>query len=337
MTPRTAGVIATRDQREYIGAAVESLAPQVDELIVVDDASSDGTAELVEGLSSNVTVLRNSRRLGVSLSFTRAIEAATAEIIVISGGDDVSLPGRVRAQAQALVTDGVSLVSSLPQVIDASGRLLPTEVAGEFHAKPPHVSALEFLYFTGNFICAPAAALRRSDYLRFGGFPPNIDQLQDHALWLELAAVGEVVVAETPGVNYRKHSANLSRESVGLDSRRARRRSAERDWLLDAFLVRSTFAVRAQLAATRGIDVNLLESLADLEQVALIQINHPDPLVVRRGLARLFEIGVRADGDARLTAMGLTADDLEAFAVAADHENVTAVTRALGLASGTRG
>ena len=331
MTGRTAGVIATRDQRDYIEEAVGSLAAQVDELIVVDDASSDGTADILEGIAPNVTVLRNLERLGVSRSFTRAIEAATADLIIISGGDDISLQGRVAAQAAALADDAVSLVSSLPQVIDARGRLLPGEVAGEFLAKPKGDSPLEFLYFTSNYICAPAAALRRADYLRFGGFPPNIDHLQDHALWLELAAAGDVVVAESPVVRYRKHSSNLSRETVGLDTKRARRRTAERDWLLDAFLTRASSEVRARLAASRGIDADRFATLTSVEQVALIQLNHADPLVVRRGLARLFDIGARDDGDDRLVAMGVRPADFDGFAIAADHENATMLTRALGL------
>jgi len=335
MTARTAGVIATRNQRDYIGEAVGSLASQVDELVVVDDASTDGTAEVVEGLAPNVTVLRNPERLGVSLSFTRAVEAASAELIVISGGDDVSLPGRVASQAALLEDPGVSLVSSPPRVIDALGRLLPGDVAGEFLVKPPEVPALEFLYFETNFVCAPAAALRRADSLRLGGFPPYIDLLQDHALWLELAAIGEVVIAEAAVVSYRKHSSNLSREYVGLDTPRGRRRGAERDWLLDAFLARADAGVRRRLAASRGIDTARFAALADLEQIALIQVNHPDPLVVRRGLSRVFDIATRPGGDARLAAMGLTTADLDGIAIAADHQNLTAVVRALGLAKGS--
>ncbi len=336
MTPRTSGVIATRDQKGYIGEAVGSLAPQVDELIVIDDASSDGTPDVVEGLAPNVTVIRNPEQLGISGSFTRAIQAASGEIVIISGGDDISLAGRAASQSAALDDPSVALVSSVPVLIDALGRILPGDVAPEFSAKPPDADPLAFLYFGANYICAPGAAFRRADYLRFGGFPPNIDHLQDHALWLELAAAGRVVIAESPVVGYRKHSSNLSRADVGLDTRRGRRRLAERDWLLDAFLVRAESEVRIRLAASRGIPVDNFAALDVLEQVALIQINHPDPLVVRRGLARLFEIGARQDGDERLAAMGVAPREFDGIAIVADHQNATAVTRALGLASGIR-
>jgi hypothetical protein len=280
-----------------------------------------------------VTVLRNPDQLGTSRSFTRAIDAATADIVLISGGDDISLAGRGASQVAALEDPAVTLVSSLPVIIDAFGRLLPGDVASGFVAKPPAVGALEYLYFGANYICAPSAAFRRSDYLRFGGFPPNNDNLQDHALWLELAAAGEVVVAETPVVGYRKHSANTSRVGVGLDAPRGRRLVAERDWLLDAFLVRAKPEVRTRLAASRGIPAERFAALDALEQIALLQLNHPDSLVVRRGLARLFEIGARDDGNQRLAAMGLEPSDFEGFAIAADHENATGVGRALGIGS----
>lgn len=335
MTVRTAGVIATRDQREYIAEAVGSLASQVDEVIVVDDASGDGTAEVAAQAASNVTVLRNAEQLGISRTFTRGIEAAEGELILISGGDDISLPGRGAFQTKALQDPGVALVSSVPVVIDARGRILPGDVAGEFTAKPVEVGALEFLYFGANFVCAPAAAFRRADYLRFGGFAPNVEQLQDHALWLELAAAGDVVVSETPLVGYRKHSTNLSRAAVGFDTRRARRRVAERDWLLDRFLAGASAETRMRLAASRGLAADRFSALRDLEQISLIQVNHPDPLVVRRGLARLFDIGAAPDGDERLTAMGVDPADIDALAHDADHENLGAVTRALGLARET--
>jgi glycosyltransferase involved in cell wall biosynthesis len=331
---RTSGVIATLDQKDYVTDAVRSLAAQVDELIVVDDASIDGTPDIAERLASNVTVLRNPERLGISRSFARAVDAATGELIFISGGDDFSLPGRVATQSAALEDPGVTLVSSVPVLIDALGRILPGDVAPEFSAKPPDVGALEFLYFGANFICAPAVALRRADFVRFGGFPPHIDHLQDHALWLTLAAAGEVVIAETPVLAYRKHATNVSRQKAGLDARLDRRRIAEREWLLENFLVRASPETRMRLATSRGIPGDRFAALTDLEQLALIQVNHVDPLVVRRGLARLFEVAAGVDGDARLAAMGLEPAELDSFALAADHANVSAVMRALGLAGG---
>jgi glycosyltransferase involved in cell wall biosynthesis len=208
----TAAVIATFNQERYIAEAVASLAPQVDEVIVVDDASSDGTRAVLDALTiPNLVVLSNQHQLGVSRSFTRAVDRASSEILVIQGGDDRSLDSRVKAQVGVLRDPSVSLAYSVPTVINGGGQRMPPELSAEFLIGIDADDPLDFLFFEANFICAPSVAMRRADYLALGGFPAGLDLLQDYALWLQLAAVGSFHRLPTPGVEYRKHGSNLSR------------------------------------------------------------------------------------------------------------------------------
>jgi glycosyltransferase involved in cell wall biosynthesis len=327
----TAGVIATFNQDSYIAEAVAGLAEQVDELIVVDDASTDSTAAVLAGLThANLVVIRNSSQLGVSRSFQAAVERSSSEVLVIQGGDDRSLPGRVAAQVDRLSDPDVSLVYSIPAVINGSGDRLPAELAAEFLIGVDAADPLAFLFFDANFICAPSVAVRRSDYLRLGGFPPGLDLLQDYALWLELAAEGRFAALAEPVVEYRKHGSNLSREYVGIDAPKQRRLAAEMEFIRNDFLARSSRETRTRLAANRDLDLTAFDELDSDEQIAVLQLAHPDKLVLRRGLAFAFGAARSADPEARLARLGLVPADLSALAIAADHENLDEVGRALG-------
>ena len=331
--PTTAGIIATFNQDRYIVEAIESLAGQVDQIIVVNDCSNDDTRAVLDSLRlGNLTVLHNDQQRGVSGSYNRAVAQASAEILLIQGGDDRSLPGRAAAQKGYFADPTVSLVYSLPRVINARGGRLPDNLAAEFSIGHEALDPLAFLFFESNFICAPAAALRRSDYLRWGGFRAGLDLLQDYALWLDLAATGSFVCLPRSVVEYRKHGTNLSREYVGVDAPKQRRLAAEREVIRNRFVAETTAEARARLALDRGLDLGHFRVLSAPEQVALLQLAHPDKLVLRRGLAYLMNAAGAPDGEVQLDRLGLSLRDIARFATAADHENLDDMGRALAVA-----
>jgi glycosyltransferase involved in cell wall biosynthesis len=328
----TAGVIAAYNHERFIAEAVSRLAPQVDELFVINDASSDQTRQVLDSLSfPNLRVLHNPEQLGVSGSYNRAVALASADLLVIQGGDDVSLAGRSEAQANILRDDSVSLVCSLPRVIDDQGRHLPDSAAGEFQAANDEGDVLSRLYFGSNFICAPTVALRRKDYLRCGGFPVGLDLLQDYALWLELAAVGEFVVMEEPATEYRKHASNLSREYNGIDSPKKRRYAAEMEFIRDRFISRAPEDLLERLARHVSLDLDWFAGLDLDEKKGIIRLSHRDKLVLRRGLSHLFEIAGSPNGQERLRKLGLSLRDLSELSLRADHDNLAGVSSALAV------
>ena len=331
--PAIAAVVATYNQEAYIGEAVLSLAGQVDEIVVVDDRSTDGTLDALSALSvDNLRIIHNETQLGVSRSFARAVAATSAAVLLIQGGDDRSLPERAEIQTEALADRKVSFVHSVPLVIDAGGRRLPSDLAAEFLPGTDSEDPLGFLFFESNFICAPSVALRREDYVRLGGFPAGLDLLQDYALWLDLAAGGSVIALDEPVVEYRKHGSNLSREYVGFDAPKERRLAAERSVILRRFLGHADSSTLRRLAGRRALDLEAFAALDRPAQVAMIQLSHRDKLVVRQGLDYLFDLATQPDAETRFAGMGLTLRDLGRFAIAADHENLEAVGAALGVA-----
>jgi glycosyltransferase involved in cell wall biosynthesis len=329
---RIAGVVSAHNQERWIAASIESLLPEVDELIVVDDGSADGTGAVIASLAARhgFRVITNTRARGVSEAYNAAVRATEAEVLLIQGGDDVAIAGRGARTAAALRDAGITLVHSLPIVIDALGRRLPEDAAGEFLAGATMKDPLPYLFNTGNYVCAPSAGLRRRDYLDAGGFPSNVDALQDYALWLELAARGGFQCEPEPLVQYRKHTSNLSREATGVDSRRRRREAAEDAWIRNRFLDRADPETLARVAPTPGSPH--AGKLTRDEQAMLVRLSHEDNVIVRRGLSDLFDL-LADEGDGALSRLGISRSDLGIFASRADHSGLAGLGRAKAVLS----
>lgn len=298
---RVGGVISIHNHIRWAEDAIRSLAAETDDLVVVDDGSSDGSSQLVAALAEEIgfrAILHPEPR-GVSEAYNVAVQALDADVVLIQGGDDRTLPGRAAASVAALADPGISLVHSQPVAIDALDRTLPDEVAGEFQSFDGQ-DPLPILFYVGNFICAPSAAVRRADYVAAGGFPSNIEQLQDYALWLELAAGGRIVRLDDPVVEYRKHAGNLSRATSTLDSPRARREAFEHDWIRNRFIDRAGAETLSRLAAVPGANGELPLEARRL----LLRLSSQEPGLVRRGLEDLFEL-LAESGDGVLDRFGL--------------------------------
>lgn len=107
-------VLATHNRLQYVREAVESVLSQAGvtcELIIVDDASSDGTFETLQrqyGLDRRVNLLSNGRNLGPSGALQRGVDLATSPLVTFLGDDDSFLPGSLWA--------AVELMSERPNV-----------------------------------------------------------------------------------------------------------------------------------------------------------------------------------------------------------------------------
>jgi glycosyltransferase involved in cell wall biosynthesis len=323
-----AGVIAAFNHEEYILEAVTSLAGQVDEVIVVDDASTDATGKVLDGMSfDNLHVLHNNSCQGVSRSFNRAIAETSSHLILIQGGDDRSLPNRAGLQEAAMTDASVAMVYSKPSVINSSGRFLLDWLAPEFHPEP--ADPLAALALGNNYICAPSVAFRRTDFVEVGGFHAGLDLLQDHDLWLRMAERGDLRKLNVPIVEYRKHGRNASRDYVRLDSPKQRRIRVEQEFVYNHFLRNANAKSRLRLSRAIGLDTVAFAAMDPRDQVAVIQLSHPDRVVLRRGLSYLLELAGGHAPEAAFARLGLTLRDLDRFSSLADHDNLGELDQAL--------
>jgi glycosyltransferase involved in cell wall biosynthesis len=321
-TLRTAGVISTYNQENYVYESVLSLSNQVDELVVIDDCSTDNTPDVLRSLSiPNLKLIFHETNKGVSSSYNEAVRVAGGDVIFFQGGDDRSLPGRVQQQLKSLTSSGFILSFSKPKIIDSMGNSLPSEAAPEFFPEFEEGKILERLYFHGNFLCAPSAAMRKRDFESSGGFNPALSYLQDFDLWLRLAAQARVAFSETPLVEYRKHQNNLSRDATSKSVAYTSRFDAEVDYILGNSAEQFNRGALEALGRGVGLPNASIDAAEDSLLLALVQLRHSNITQVRRGLSLLFKI-IGFVGDIEfLKQFGIDGNTLNDYAQKCDHMN----------------
>lgn len=193
-TPRFDVVMPLYNKRAYVVAAVRSvlMQPQLHALIVVDDGSTDGGAELVEALAredGRVQLLRQANA-GVSAARNRGVQASTAEYVAFLDADDLYLPGFLGQIA--------ALASRFPQAgLLATGyRRFSGETAPSLEtqsgAEPTDHGRLVPRFFSewsrGNFFFTSSLCVDRVALLNLGSMFPVGERLgEDQDVWFRMA------------------------------------------------------------------------------------------------------------------------------------------------------
>ena len=197
----------------YIRAALESALAQTVpcEIIVSNDASDDGTFELAQELIANyrgphrVSLRRNPQNLGVTAHLNAVVPLTRGDIVVMMAGDDISYPHRVATLLEAFERHpGAMVVGSDFDGIDEGGR------TREVSFRPrPEIFGLPYYVKEGRLIglLGAAMAFRREVFERFG---PVQGQIEDNALSLRGALLGDCVNLRRPLIQYRQHPDSVS-------------------------------------------------------------------------------------------------------------------------------
>lgn len=100
--PKISVILATYNNEKYIREAIESILKQTYsnfELIVIDDASTDKTGEIINSIiDKRIIYLRNKKNQGPPYSINRGIDIAKGDYIARLDGDDISMPTRLEEQ-----------------------------------------------------------------------------------------------------------------------------------------------------------------------------------------------------------------------------------------------
>jgi len=198
-------VIPTYNRARDVVRAVESTAAQtypadLHEIIVVDDGSSDGTAELLhERFGDRIRVLRKANG-GVSAARNHGIEHARGDVIALLDSDDTWHPEKLALQIDVLRRRrdvGMVLTSAL--AVDVQGR--PCGVMSRRATLPVDGHVLP--YVLRNPIMIPSTAVVRTAVAReIGGFDVQLRTAEDLKFHLEVACRYPIAVLERPLVYY---------------------------------------------------------------------------------------------------------------------------------------
>jgi len=197
----------------FIRAALESALAQTVpcEIIVSNDCSGDGTFEIAQDIVAQyrgphrVSVRCNERNVGVAAHVNATVPLTSGEIIVMMAGDDIAYPHRVAATLEAFAQHPqATILGSDFDGIDEHENPHPVSFR-----ERPEIFGLDYYVRIGRLIGLLGAtiAFRREVFDRFG---PILGPIEDNALSLRGALLGDCLQLRQKLIKYRRHSGSVS-------------------------------------------------------------------------------------------------------------------------------
>lgn len=227
--PTVTVLLPFRDAGATLPEAVESILSQRGpelELLAIDDGSEDGGDAWVEERSRGERRLRllRARGHGIAAALETGRETARGRFLARMDGDDISLPGRLAAQVDALeaaprVAALGGRVEAFPEEAIADGLRLYLRWQNSLITPDDHRREL----FVESPLCHPSVMMRAEALEQVGGYRSG-NFPEDYELWLRLASAGWEL-AKLPRVllRWRRHAEQTTFRDprLGLDRFRA--------------------------------------------------------------------------------------------------------------------
>ena len=264
--------IPTYNDASFIGDALRSALVQRligIEIIVVDNASDDGTENIVKSISAGdarVRYVRHEKNIGMARNFSACIALAKGDLVQILCADDVLEQDCTSALADALEKHPESVLAACGRVI-ADHALMPTRTlrARRKFKVVPGPALLRECFVHANRIGEPTAVMfRRTAAAR--GFNPDYAQAVDLEMWMHLLTQGTGVLLPEALCRIRQHAHQASHENIRSgrmieDKRRLFRDYAphlhERLSILEKLLWDARMAISIQRVLSVGGSPNL--------------------------------------------------------------------------------
>ncbi len=271
-------IIPNYNQGKFLNDSLAALIgdKKIGEIIVIDDASFDDSVEIISKFKE-VKLIQNKRRLGVSGAINAGLEATESEYVMLQGADDISLPGRAEIQEEAIRNSKFSAIVFSQNVVNEKLEKFSSPLFQFDYEMNQKGDLFEPLFFSGNFLCAPAAVFNRERLKKYGYFKTNLLQLQDFYLWLQMSLKHDLALDNRKVVDYRVHQSNMSL-NVNLLTRQ--RINLEKEFvyldIFDYLLSQETEVVKSLVGYTPNGNQKRIKLIS-------IYISHIDPIVKRTG------------------------------------------------------
>ena len=210
-------VIPAHNAGTFIDESIKSVLEQdwpVDEIIVVNDGSTDRGYDTLANLASNIRVVNQSNR-GVSAARNRGCQLASSEYIAILDADDGWLPGKLRAQMahltshpsiDAVFCQGMYWRAGPGEKTWPRPRYSPGANTTAFDAKQLRYE--NFLYSIP--VATSTMVVRKRVWQAMGGYDESMRYAEDQDFNLRLSQRYQVDLIKIVGMLYRQHSHNAT-------------------------------------------------------------------------------------------------------------------------------
>jgi alpha-1,3-rhamnosyltransferase len=208
-SPLVSIIVSCYNHQDYITACIKSIVRQTYsniELIVIDDGSTDNSAEILEQLSKKYHFFfERQENMGLTRTLNKAIEKAKGKYIAPIGSDDILMLDKTEKQVAFLEQrDNIAVVGGSIICIDDQNTIKQKQRINNYHE-------LDFkaVFLTPKQIPPAPTVMIRSNILRkVNGFSTECN-LEDLDLWLKITHAGyRIAVLNDIFAYYRTHSAN---------------------------------------------------------------------------------------------------------------------------------
>jgi glycosyltransferase involved in cell wall biosynthesis len=207
-------IIPSFNRADRLECALHSVYNQTltaNEVIVIDDGSTDHTAQMMADKFPNVTLIQQKNQ-GVSLARNAGIKHASGEWLAFLDSDDEWLPHKLFQQINALKETDYKICHTEEIWIRRGVRV---------NQKHKHQKIGGWIFERCLPLCAmsPSSILiHREVFNHIGNFDPAFPACEDYELWLRITAHYPVLFIDTPQIKkYGGHADQLSQKYWGMD------------------------------------------------------------------------------------------------------------------------
>ena len=202
---RVSIIIPTYNRADLLPKTLDSVLAQTrrpDEIIVVDDGSTDSTADVLAAYPAPVITLRQTNQ-GRSAARNAGMARSSGDLLMLLDSDDLLLPESIERLAGFLEANaGYDVAYSGALVIDGAGETTGTFGSGTYP------SGDVFARIAQNNFFPPCAYLFRRECLQTaGGFESSLEPMEDFDFWVRMAAAHRFAYLDVPLCAYRVHAA----------------------------------------------------------------------------------------------------------------------------------
>ncbi|RTL77243.1 MAG: glycosyltransferase [Bradyrhizobiaceae bacterium] len=228
-SPAISVIMPSYNHMRFIGDAIKSVLNQsfTDiELIVVDDGSHDGSADVIRQISDSRFRYRIlNQNVGACAAMNIALDMTRGRYIAVCNSDDEWHPEKLSKQ-YPLLTDNPKLGAIFSDVkwIGDNGLPLRTEQLPFFkfvfqQKNRSRLSWIRDLLEGGNCLCHPSILIRKEVYERVGNYDNRFRQLPDLDMWIRLLQQYDIFVMHEALVAFRLHEDNTSAPNASSSRR----------------------------------------------------------------------------------------------------------------------
>jgi glycosyltransferase involved in cell wall biosynthesis len=294
-TSRVSVFVTTYNHARYVEQALDSLRRQTSpdfEVIITDDASTDGSADVIAAWLARTgypaQFIRNPVNRGICANRNTALARSSGAFVCSLSGDDCYEPSRIERQLESFLAqpEHVAAVYSDMLIVDSEGRPRDrSHLDSALEGAVPPQGDLFARILAGNFLPAPAVMVRRSAIAAVGGYDESLFY-EDLDMWLRLSVRFHFVYVPGLLVRCRRHKSSMS-NSLSYVPLMLRSRSRILQKWLNARLDGNTHRLLLNKLLRIGLQQRLLVQDSAAAQETFNSILAADAPPAQRLLARL--------------------------------------------------